>query len=147
MARMVDRTGNWSAAADSVYQNLSAVQESSSSIVFWSGGQWLTDSACSGDLCHFGGAARRSSTSGSWVAYGFTGSQIAWVSKRAPDGGYADVYIDGYLQTTVNLNQASADYRRVVFSKTWTSPAQHSIEIRLFSNGSYVPMDAFLVVS
>ena len=43
--------------------------------------------------------------------------------------GKAKVYLDGTYVTTVNLRASSTQWRRLVFSKTWSRSAKHTLRI------------------
>jgi hypothetical protein len=59
----------------------------------------------------------------------FTGNRVGWYAKTGPTYGQARVYINGVLVKTVNLNSATDQTRRLVFSKSFGSIATRSIKI------------------
>jgi len=54
------------------------------------------------------------------------------------------VYVDGTYQATINLGAASATYRFVAFSKTWSSTGTHTIKV--VAVGARVDVDAFGII-
>jgi hypothetical protein len=61
--------------------------------------------------------------------------------------GSAEVYVDGVLAATVDLDGPTTMYRYVAFSKVWSAVGTHTIKI--VSLGSPVPrvdIDAFGVI-
>jgi hypothetical protein len=89
-----------------------------------------------------------STQKGSRATLAFNGRSVSWIAMRGPKRGKARVFIDGVLATTVDLYASSNQYRRVVFSKSWTQAGPHSIEIRVLgtSGRPRVDLDALVVV-
>jgi hypothetical protein len=99
-----------------------------------------------------GGAFLASRTSGARVFYTFTGTSVSLLGRRAPDGGYADVYVDGVKQVAKANFYASANQWKVpVWSATGLSNAAHKVEVRVLnsrqtgSTATWVYVDAFKV--
>ena len=114
------------------------IQENSTIFTYSSGwtrvaGPWL------------GGFAESSATAGATVTGTFSASSIAWVARRAPGYGLAEVSIDGGAATTVILNNSNpwVTGRLVVFSKTWIHTGTHSISIKVLGTGT-VEIDGLL---
>jgi hypothetical protein len=59
----------------------------------------------------------------------FTGRAIAWVTTLRPTAGEVQVWVDGVHVKTVDTYAASTTYRRVVFSRAWTSYGTHTIKL------------------
>ena len=80
------------------------------------------------------------------MSYRFTGRSIAWVAARFSSSAKAKVYIDGWYVKTITLYTAgSAQYRRILYMKTWPSSV-HTIKIvsvNAFGNRR-VDVDAFI---
>jgi hypothetical protein len=128
--RAEDRAGNWSPWVYGPTIRARMIQENSSIFAYSSGwtrvaGPWL------------GGYAESSGTAGATVTGMFSASSIAWIARRAPGYGPAEVSIDGGAPTTVILNNSNpwVTGRLVVFSKTWTHPGTHSISIKVLGTG------------
>jgi hypothetical protein len=77
---------------------------------------------------------------------------VAWVASQGNNRGKAAVYIGGTKAATVDLYSANARTRQIVFEKTWSSSAQHTIEVRALgtknaaSGAKRVDLDAFVVL-
>jgi hypothetical protein len=142
--RAVDWAGNSSGWVYGDYFWVDAYDETSAAITY--SGSWTRVTAND----YFGGGTRRTNAAGAQASFTFYGSFIAWVGTLAPNGGSADVYLDGtYVKTVVAQAAAStASYRRVLFSKRYQCPpgqcGSHTITIRA-AGGADVDTDAFVV--
>jgi hypothetical protein len=85
---------------------------------------------------------------GASVSTTFTGRAFAWVSRLGPKSGKAYVYVDGRYATTVNLYSATSRNRRIVFSRSFSTSAGHSVWIFVAGTSRHprVDLDAFLIV-
>jgi hypothetical protein len=103
-----------------------------------------------------GGAYVVSSLAGSsatWKLTAGSGQAAAVYGVRRPDGGYADVLVDGVRKTTVSFYGASTAWK----SKLYTSPAlsagAHTVEVRALgtkpssSTGTAVALDYLTIGS
>src|ERR1700755_2988511 len=76
----------------------------------------------------------------------FTGTAVAWIGSKAGTHGYADVYIDGVKQQTVDAY--GSQNQAVLFKATGLSDGQHTLKIVVdgtkdsSSGGTYVSIDA-----
>jgi hypothetical protein len=72
----------------------------------------------------------------------FNGSTLTWEFTKHYLRGPAEVYIDGTLQTTINLYSADTVWRA---KKTWdVTPGNHVIEVRhTGGSGQYIDVDSF----
>lgn len=145
--RAKDPAGNTSAWATGTSFYLRARQEDSSTIAY--GGTW-TRSSLSGA---FGGYVNHRSASGGKATFGFTGTNVSWVSTRGANRGKAEVWLDGALITTVDLYKSSTSTRETVFTRGGLSPSTtHTLEIRVTgtrnasSTGTRVDLDALAVL-
>jgi hypothetical protein len=95
----------------------------------------------------------KSEEAGAEMSFRFTGSAVNVICKKAPDGGFADVYLDGEYQGTVDTYQPSARFRKTLYGAHNLDPDK-SHELRVMvkgikhpeSAGTYVYMDAIEVV-
>jgi hypothetical protein len=73
---------------------------------------------------------------------------VAWASAVGPTRGSARVYLDGALFGTVSLYRADPGYRRVVFERSWTTSASHTIRIEVVGTSGHprVDLDALVVI-
>ncbi|MBA2557384.1 MAG: Ig-like domain-containing protein, partial [Chloroflexi bacterium] len=99
-----------------------------------------------------GGAYSASQKAGSRKRFTFTGTNVAIVGRRAPDGGYADVYLDGVKQApALNFYSASAQWRVTMWSRTGLTNRSHTLEVVVRgtrpsgSKGAWVYLDAYQI--
>ena len=142
--RAVDVAGNvgtWSSAGSF---RLAVAQETTRALTFVRG-TWSRTTSKSYD----GGAARSTRTVGGIARFTFTGSSFAWVSARSPVRGTARVYVDGVFATGIDTYSTSTAARLMVFSRTWSSSARRTIEIRAAGTPGHprVDLDSFVVLT
>jgi hypothetical protein len=88
---------------------------------------------------------------GESASFAFTGSEVAWIAPKGPDGGKAQVYVDGVLVKTVDLYNSSDKPRLAVFAQA-VAAGSHTVEVRALgtknssSTGTRVDVDAFFVL-
>jgi hypothetical protein len=104
------------------------------------------------------GGASSSAYSGSWVKYSsaagatatftFKGRAVAWLSTLRPTNGQVRVYVDGVLAATVDTYAATTAYRQVVWSRSWSTYASHTIKLVVVGTAGHsrADLDAFEVV-
>jgi len=86
-------------------------------------GTW--EKAADGGVC-------RSETKGSALECVFTGNQVRVLGDVMPDGGLADVFVDGVKQRAgIDGWNPRARTRQVVFSKSGLKNAEHSIKVEV----------------
>ena len=68
--------------------------------------------------------------------------------RRARARGSAEVWVDGDLRTTVSLRRSTSLARAVVFTASWSSSGEHTVEIRTLGTDGHprVDVDAFIVL-
>lgn len=73
---------------------------------------------------------------------------IAVVGRRGPSSGKARVYVDGQLAATIDLYRSSLRTRTVVFSKSWTTVAPHTVRVVVLgtSGRPRVDIDGFAIL-
>ena len=128
--RARDRAGNWSKWVYGPTLSVRLLLENSSTFTYT--GDWTRVPGPS-----VGGYARSSATAGATVTGTVTARSIAWVARRAPADGTAEVWLDGALAGTVVLTNSTpfVSGRVVVFSKRWNSLGTHTIMIRVLGTG------------
>jgi len=138
----MDGAGNWSDWAQGQQFILEDSQETSSAITY--NGPWAKEALTNA----YGGSVKYSVTAGATAKFTFTGSEVAWVSSKLSDRGRAEVWIDGVKVTTVDLFSSSAQYREVVFNKSWATSGTHMLEVRVSGTAGRprVDVDAFTVI-
>jgi hypothetical protein len=140
--RARDKAGNVGAWTTAYSWGAALVQNTSTSIV--TKGTWATSSSASSS----GGSVRWSSTPGASASYTFSGRAIGLVTTLRPSAGAVQVWVDGVLAATVDTYAASDTYRQVVFNKSWTSYATHTIKLVVVGTAGRprVDLDAFEVI-
>ncbi|KUM77564.1 N-acetylmuramoyl-L-alanine amidase [Streptomyces griseorubiginosus] len=88
-------------------------------------GSWTSRSSSS----YLGGKSYSSGTKNASLTWTFTGRSAAWVVSRASTSGQAYVYVDGTKVATVDLKSSTTKYRQAIWTKSWSSSAQHKIKI------------------
>ncbi|MFF2211465.1 N-acetylmuramoyl-L-alanine amidase [Streptomyces antibioticus] len=88
-------------------------------------GTWTTKSSTS----YLGGASYSSTSKNASLTWTFTGRSVAWVVSRAATSGQAEVYVDGAKAATVDLKSSTTKYRDAIWTKTWSTSAQHVVKI------------------
>jgi hypothetical protein len=95
------------------------------------------------------GSTRFSKKKGATAVLTFSGTDVAWVSSRAPKRGKAKVYIDGVKMAVVDLKSSATQSRVIVYVASGLAPGQHTIKV--FVNGTAgrprVDVDGFIVLS
>ncbi len=128
--RAEDRAGNWSNWVYGPTFSVRLLAENSSTFTY--AGAWAR---VPGPV--LGGYVRTSTAAGATVTATVTARSLAWIARRAPGQGTAEVWIDGLLAGTVTLNNFNpwVTGRLVVFSKTWTRVGTHRITIHVLGTG------------
>ena len=72
---------------------------------------------------------------------------IAVVGRRGPTSRQAKIYVDGVLTTTIDLRRTSSQNRVVLFSKSWTTVAAHTVRVVVVgtSGRPRIDIDGFAV--
>ncbi|MCC5477018.1 peptidoglycan recognition protein family protein [Streptomyces barringtoniae] len=117
--RAYDYAGNYRTSSPSytpvILQETSAVKS----------GSWTTRSSTS----YLGGKSYSSGSKGASLTWTFTGRSASWVVSRASSSGQAYVYVDGVKVSTLDLKSSTTLYRQAIWTKTWSSSAQHTVKI------------------
>lgn len=131
--------GSWSPS----YTWYPGLTQQSSTALKWAG-TWTSGS----NSQNSGGSAKSSTSPGASVSYAFSGRAIAWVTTLRPDAGQVQVWVDNVLVKTVDTRADSATYRRVVYSKYWSSYGAHTIKLVVVGTADrpLATVDAFEVV-
>ncbi len=79
------------------------------------------------------------------MAFSFVGKGVGWVTTRTTSSGRAEVYLDGALMTTIDLDGAATAYKRMVFRATFPTSGRHTLLIRPLGDGR-VDVDAFAIL-
>jgi beta-galactosidase GanA len=87
-----------------------------------------------------------SNIAGDYLTVPFTGTAIRWIGSKAGNHGYADVYLDGVKQVTVDASGSQS--QAVLYSATGLSSGPHTLKIVVdgthasTASGNYVSIDA-----
>jgi hypothetical protein len=94
------------------------------------------------------GTTRFSKKRGATSTYTFTGTDVAWVSSRAPKRGKAKVYIDGVKVAVVDLKSATTKSSVIVYASSGLAAGQHTIKVYVNGTGGRprVDIDGFVVL-
>ncbi|WP_200209199.1 peptidoglycan recognition protein family protein [Micromonospora coerulea] len=88
-------------------------------------GTWSTTSSSS----YLGGSALTATAAKASLTWTVTGRSVAFIATRTSTSGQAEIWVDGVKQTTVDLRYSTTDYRRVMWTKSWSSSARHTVKI------------------
>ncbi len=86
-------------SGDKIENRHTKITAAGSTDMHYSGEGWTTQS----DSLFFQGKIKKCDKAGNSVEFTFHGPDIYWRGIAAPDGGKADIFIDGKLQQTVDL--------------------------------------------
>jgi uncharacterized protein (TIGR03437 family) len=137
---------NGSAVPNGTSASAGRVEENNPAVV--TTGNWSSKSS----TVFSGGTALLSDQAGSRATLTFNGTSVIWLAYRDQWSGIANVYLDGVLQTPVDLYQASAQAEFPAWSATGLPAVQHTVTIEATGNsnpssgGPGVWVDAFQVV-
>lgn len=100
----------------------------------------------------YGKSFKYSNIKGAYAEYTFKGSSISYIASKEFNRGYANIYLDGSLQDTVDLYAPKNSTKRQVevFTKGGLDPnVEHTIKVEVSGNknpsstGTYIDVDAF----
>lgn len=96
------------------------------------GGAW---EAADGDFNVWARTLRRTETAGDKLTFRFDGTAVSVIGKLAPNGGRADVYVDGMPAGAVDTYAAAASFRKSIFSAWGLSPGVHEVSLIVRGEG------------
>ncbi len=140
--RAIDAAGNPSAPQTGPAFRVLRTQQSSSAVRYR--GTWTTSRSSQAS----GGSYRVAKAKGASASYAFTGRTIAWVATKGTGYGKAKVYLDGRYVTTVDLRASATQWRRIVFTKTWSTAGKHTLRIVNLATSGHprASLDALVVL-
>jgi hypothetical protein len=140
--RARDKAGNVGAWATASTWPASLTQETSTSLAY--AGTWLPAK----NAAYSGGTVKFAGQPGSSVSLAFSGRAIAWVTTLRPTGGVVEVYVDGVLEDRSDTRADTTTYRRVAFSKNWTTVGSHTIKLVVVGTPGrpVADLDAFEII-
>jgi hypothetical protein len=113
------------------------VSDNTSSLISYSG-TWLTGSTSS----YYGGTVRYSTSPGASATYTINATGAAWIAYKSATRGSAQVWVDGVLKTTINLNSSTTTAKAQVYAINWGANGAHTVKIVVVSGR--VDIDAFV---
>ena len=96
-----------------------------------------------------GGGVKYATEAGAKASFTFTGARILWYGPVGRTRGQARIFIDGTYLKTISLYATSFTARKVVFSKSWSSAARHTLVIQVVGTAGhpYVAIDELAFAS
>lgn len=115
----IDRFTYTSVIPDSSYIT---VEEDSENLTY--AGNWVTDT----NAVFSSGGAKFTNENGSYVELSFTGSAVRWYGQKDTNFGSAEIYLDGELVNTVDVN-GPMTVGALLFEASGLTPGVHTIRI------------------
>ncbi len=97
------------------------------------GGRWHN---ADGDYNCFGRTMKHSVYRDDRMSMRFRGTSVSIIGKLVPDGGLADVYIDGELAETIDTWSAEAGFRKSICSRHGLTEGDHLLELVVRGEGA-----------
>ncbi|MFI0897477.1 beta-galactosidase [Streptomyces sp. NPDC020983] len=85
-----------------------------------------------------------SSTKGDSVTVPFNGTAVRWIGSKTDNHGYADVYVDGTKEATVD--DSGGEAQAVVFAKSGLSDGPHTLKIVVTGSHASGSTDNFVSI-
>jgi GH43 family beta-xylosidase len=92
----------------------------------------------------YAGDLQFTAKNGAWYSFTFTGTGIEIIAPMNPTQGRSEVYIDGALQTTLDLKSAKAQPQQSVYRIDTLSGGQHTLKV-VKKDGPTLILDALKV--
>jgi hypothetical protein len=90
-----------------------------------------------------GGSVRTSSTAGARASFSFTGNQVRIIGKVGPEGGRADVSLDGARQLAgIDFYSPAPRRRQVVWSRSGLAQGRHEVSVAVRGEGNPISKGA-----
>jgi hypothetical protein len=141
-ARAHDRAGNVGGWAAGITVRGTLLQQWSSPIVYH--GTYTTAYSSS----YSGGSLRYMKTGGAYASLTTSARGLAFVTTRGPGRGSARIYVDGILVATVDLWNATYQYRYVAYAASWSALGTHTLRVVVVGTVGHprVDIDAFEIL-
>ncbi|MFF4259777.1 beta-galactosidase [Streptomyces sp. NPDC001663] len=85
-----------------------------------------------------------SNKAGDSLTVPFDGTAIRWIGSKTNNHGYADVYLDGTKEATVD--DSGSENQAVLFQKTGLTPGAHTLKIVVTGNHSSGSTDNYVAI-
>ncbi|HYN87493.1 MAG TPA: Calx-beta domain-containing protein, partial [Ardenticatenaceae bacterium] len=121
-----------------------AIAQEDSPLVRYNGWSGVSEAAA------FGGGYRQSQTNGDAVFFTVNGPHFTWITQRRPDGGWAQIAVDGTPVQAVNLYNPTVEHQFEVHV-TGLGSGPHKVKITALGvpgvdrGGRYVVFDGYAV--
>lgn len=98
-----------------------------------------------------GGAYAANRLVGSSASFTFSGTTVSLLGRKAPDGGRADVYLDGVRKATLDFYRSTTQWKAPMWSASGLAAGTHTVKVVVLgtrqaaSTGTWVYLDAFVV--
>ena len=99
-----------------------------------------------GGVIGVNGTVRRSYGSDAAVEYSFRGEYIAVYCAKGPDYGHMLIYLDGVLQTNVDLSAEGDEYGCLVWSRSFGDGDEHTLRLVSDTSDDVINLDFLGVV-
>lgn len=113
------------------------------------GGEWTR---ADGDYNLFARTLTKSGYAGAVMTFRFAGTGVSLIGAKKPDGGMADIYLDGVYRGTADTFRATPGYRKALFAARDLDPAiEHELKIVVRglkhpdAEGTFIHVDAIEV--
>ena len=80
------------------------------------------------------------------ATYSFTGRAVAFITTISGSRGVVRIKVDGVQVARIDLGKSPTAYRRVVWTKTYTSVHAHKVQVVVVGGYGRVDIDAFAVL-
>ncbi len=138
--RVTDFNGNVSALVYGPTFKVYRYQESATAIVY--GGTWSTSAY---NASNSGGYTRYAYTAGKSATFTATARDFAFAAPTSSTRSSARIYVDGVLVATISEYSSTTLYRRVLWSRHFSTLASHTIRVVVAGNGR-IDVDCFLAL-
>lgn len=139
--RGIDKAGNSSPWAAGPIFFIDRHEDLSGDIVY--SGVWSTVRGTP----FLNGATRKATAAGAKASLIFTGRSIAWVTRKGPDRGKADVYVNGTKVATIDLHAPTYQDRKVAWVGTWTTTASRKVSIKVLGTAGRPRVDVDALIT
>jgi len=123
---------------------ISHLQDSDSDVAYT--GTWTHEDGWTANASKpwSGRSATYTNAAGASATLPFHGTAIRWVGYRAPEGGIANVYVDGVFAGEVDTYFYTPKVQSTLFTRTGLSDADHTLRIEVTGNRNSAASDALV---
>jgi hypothetical protein len=93
-----------------------------------------------------GGAVRYTSVGKRYATYTISARSIGFVTTLAASRGVVKIFLDGAQVARIDLGKTPTAFRRIVWSKTFSSAGAHKVKVVVVGGYGRVDLDAFAVL-